>query len=231
MTGTIEMIPSPEDFALLLPWIMGAVASGTTFALAETLSSRYVCLDKVAKVMTYAGCLVNRATFSGSEGMPIKLSLDIIGTTESVGNAGTFPSVTYNNTAPFMFSESVLTLVSSARNVKSWSITIDNQLEVSYYNSTTATRILPKDRSVTFQCANPFTSSETDLYDQALAGSAATLVLAYAAYSMTFTFPTLQFPAEGPQVPGRSELALNLNGVARKVSTTSELVVTLDSTP
>jgi len=226
------MYPSVQDYALLLPWILGAVASGTTFALAETLSDRYVCVDKGAKVFTYAGCVVNKAVFSGSDGAPVKLTLDIVGKTQTVSNSGTFPSVSYNTAGPFMFSEAALTLLgTSGRLVKSWSITIDNQLEVNFYNSRTASRIVPKDRSVTFSCANPFTADETDLFDQALAGSAATLTLTYGAMSMEFAFATLQFPHADPQVSGRSEIGLALDGTARKAGSTSELIVTLDSTP
>ena len=183
-------------------------------------------------MFSYAGCYVNKAAFSGSEGQAVKLSLDLVGQTETVGNSGTFPSLTYQNTAPFPFAASVLTLQGSARSVKDWSVSVDNMLEVSFYNSVTATRITPKDRVVSFSCNCPYTSSETDLYDQALAGSTgSTLALSYSNYSMTFTFATLQFPAQSPQVPGRSELGLSLSGVARKVGSTSELVVTLDSTP
>lgn len=229
--GTIELTPSPEELALLLPWILGANASGTTYALADTLPSRFVTVDKGAKVKTYAGCVVNKATFSGSSGMPIKLSLDVVGKTETVANAGTFPAVTYQNTAPFMFAGSTLTLLSTARNVRDFTLVVDNMLEVQFYNSATASSITPKDRQVSFSCNVPYTSSETDLYDQALAGSAATYALTYSNYSMTFSFATLQFPSISPPVPSRQELVLSLNGVARKVGSTNELIVTLDSTP
>lgn len=231
VAGTIVFEPSPEDLALLLPWILGANASGTTFALAETLQTRRIVVDKGAKVYTYEGCVVSKAVFSGSEGQAMQLSVDVVGTTETEGNSGTLPSLTYTNTNPFMFAESVLTLVSASRNCKDWSVSIDNQLEVSFYNSQTATRIEPKDRMVEFSANVPFTSSETDLYGQALLGSAATLVLAPSNYSLTFTFGKLQFPAEGVVIQGKQELLLALNGVARMTSTTPELAITLDSTP
>lgn len=80
---------------------------------------------------------------------------------------------------------------------------------------------------VTFTCTNPFTASETDLYDQALAGSAAALTLTGVGGSLAFSFATLQVPARGPTIPGRREIPLELEGTARKVGSTSELIVTM----
>lgn len=230
--GTLTFEPSPEELALLLPWIMGAAGSGTTYALAETLPTRNITIDKVAKVMKYTNCVVNRATFSGSEGQPMMLTVDVVGVDETIGNAGSFAATTYTNTAPFMFTDSVATLVAGARNVKTWSVVIDNALDVLWYNSVNATDITPRDRIISFSCQNPYTSAETDLYNQTLLGTSnSTLVLAFANYSLTFTFATLQFPSMSPVVSGRTEIPLILSGIARSVSTTKELVITLDSTP
>jgi hypothetical protein len=231
--GTIEMQPSPEELALLLPWIFGMAASGNVYALSDTLASRYVTIDKVAKVFTYAGCYVDRAIFKGSEGQAMILSLDVVGQTETIGNAGSFPSVTFQNTPPFIHSEAVLTLQSVTRLVKEWTLSIDNDLETMFYNSVSASRITRKDRRIVFECTNPFTSAETDLYNQALAGAAASLVLAQAGtgYSLSFAFATLQFPDQSPVINGRQEIPLHLSGVARMVGSTKELITTLVSTP
>ena len=59
-------------------------------------------IDKVTKVCTYPGVIVNKATLQSSEGTPMKLALDLIGTTETVASAGTFPSVSYNLDPPLM---------------------------------------------------------------------------------------------------------------------------------
>lgn len=231
VSGQIEMYPSPEELALLLPWVLGAAASGTTFALAETVPSRYVQIDRVAKVMTYAGVYVNSATFSGSEGTPLKLTLDLIGQTETVGAAASFPSITAGTTPPLLFTDAVLTVLSSSRAMKDISITIDNQLNVAFNNTVTASRITAGDRNVRVDITTPYTSSETALYEQALAGAAATAVFTNAGYSLSFAFATLQFPDQTPTVGGKNEIPLKLSGVARRVTTTQELIVTLDSTP
>lgn len=225
--GTIELYPSAEDLANLLPLVLGGTASSGTYPLGEALTPFTVVHDKVAKVLTYAGCVVNRATFSGSEGQAVKLSLDVIGKTETIGAAGTFPSVSFNADPPYMFTDSLLTMQAAARSVKQWTLTIDNMVEALFYNSQTATLLLAKDRAVTLDCTNPFTASDTDLYNQALAGAAATLALANGDKTLTFSFATLQVPPQGPTVGGRQEIPLELSAVARKVGSAAELVVTI----
>jgi hypothetical protein len=118
-------------------------------------------------------------------------------------------------------------MLSTARSVKSWTLVVDNLLEASFYNSTTATRIMAKDRAVTFDCTNPFTSAEADLYGQALAGAAASLALAGGGQTLAFAFGTLQVPSKGPVIQGRQEIPLMLSGVARQAGDTPELTVTL----
>lgn len=228
--GQIALYPSMLDLKPLLPLILGGAASGGTYPLAETLPSFSVTIDKVAKVCTYAGCVVNRATFSVTEGQMLKLVLDIVGVSETISDAGTFPTVTYNETDPLIFSDAVLTILSTARLVKTWDITIDNSLDVRFFNSQTATSITPKDRVITFHCENPFTSAETDLFDQSPAGAAASLVLTDASNTadvLSFLFATLQFPTRSPQVPARSEITQQLTAVARATTAGHELSVTI----
>jgi hypothetical protein len=225
--GLIELYPSPADLSYLLPLVLGGTPEGTAYPLADSLPAFYVTVDKVAQVFIYAGCKVNKATFSGSQGQPMKLALEITGQTETAGAAGSFPAVTLDNAAPLIFSDTTLTLLGAARQVKQWAVTIDNSLEVRFANSTSATAITAKDRQVSLQCQNPFTSAEVDLYGQTLGGASASLVLANAGSSLAFNFVTLQFPARGPMVPGREEITLTLSGIARKVGTTDELSVVL----
>lgn len=230
--GTISMQPCPEELALLLPWILGANASGTTFALAETLPSRYVTIDRGAKVFTYAGCKVARATFTASEGSPLSLDLEIVGTTETVGNSGTFPSLTPNDTPPFMFHDAVASLVSSSRSFKSFRCVVDNGLLVAYNNSQSASFIEAGDRVVSVDMTTPYSSSETDLYGQAVAGAAATVTFTNGNYSCAFAFAALQVPDNSPTITTKNgEVVLSLSGIARRTTATRELIVTLDSTP
>lgn len=227
IAGVIELVPSADDLRHLLPWMLGAPAVARQFSLGESLVERFVQVDKVAGVFTYAGCSVNRAMFACRAGQPLRLRLEIVGKTETAGPAGSFPHVAYSSGPPFLFSDTILNLVGQSREVQEWSIVIDNHLEVSFANSTTATRIIPRDRTVTLSCTNPFTADEVVLYDQVLAGSPASLSLTNSAATLTFQFATLQVPSVGPTIAGRQEVPLQLQGVARQVNATSELVVLL----
>jgi hypothetical protein len=241
--GTIVLRPTPEDLAIWFPRILGADASGTTYALAETIPGWSMSVDRVTKVFSYVGCKVNRATFTGSKGGMLTLALDVIAQKEGAIDAGvftegapqaagSFPTLTAGITQPYMFQDLVLTLASSAREVEDFELVIDNALVGErFFNSTTIRDLPPGDRLVTLRTSHDYDSTNAALYGQALAGAAGTLVFTNANYSTTFTFGTLQVPAESPTVGGKGPIMLTLNMVARKLSTTMELAVTHDSTP
>jgi hypothetical protein len=230
--GTIVLEPTPEDLAIWFPRILGTAANGTSYVLAETIPDFFMVIDRVAKVFTYTKNWVDRATFTGSEGQPIRLSMDIVGTDETVGNSGTFPALTLAYTTPYMFSDMVLTLAGSARQVKEFTLVIDNHLNKErFFNSTTRQLAPSEDRTITLSCTVPYSVENVALYAQALAGAAGTLVLTNANYSTTFTFGILQVPYDTPNVAGKGEVMLTLNMIAKKVNTTMELAVTHDSTP
>lgn len=237
--GRLVLEPTPEDLAIWLPRILGAAAAGTTYDLAETLPSFTLSIDRVAKVFTYAGCKVNRATLEGSQGGLLRLSLDVVAQSESVANAGTFPSLSPSMSQPYIFSDLLLTLASTIREVRDFELTIDNGLITDrFMNSRVIVNAPEGDRTITLQTMHAWAADNTDLYAQALAGAAGTLQLTNAlggappaGYQTTFSFATLQVPDRSPNVPGRDEFFLNLEMVARSVGGAPELTVTHDSTP
>lgn len=226
--GTLNFCADPAMLDLLLPWILGADESTDVFALADTLPERDVLIDRVAKRFVYAGCKVNRARITGRAGELIKVSLDIIGKTETV-SATSFPSITPPTVPPYAFQDAALTLVSTSRIITNFELTVDNVLDARFANSVSATNIDPQDRIITLRTETPFTSDEVDLYAQSVGGAAAALVLTYLGYSTTFSFASLQVPDNSPNAPGMSEILLSLEGVARMSGTTKELIVTHDS--
>lgn len=229
VAGQIVLDASPAMLDLLLPRILGANASGATFALAETLPEFDVLIDRVAKRFVYGGCKVNKATFTGSAGQLVRLTLDIVGKTVTTSDTA-FPSITAPSDPPYVFWQGALTLVGSARSFDNFETAIDNVLSTKFHNSQSATNINPSDRIVSFKCETPFTSDEVDLYNQALLGSAASLAFTNGNRSVTFTYGKLQFPSTDPVVAGKGEIPLMLDAIARMTSTTRELVVTNDST-
>lgn len=237
VSGQVRMNVSPADLAIWLPRIMGANASGDTFALAETLPAFGCLFHRIAQTFEYTDCYVDKAVFRGhastSNNSPplIEMTLDIVGTTEVLGT--TFPVVTLDCTSaahqPYIFSDGVVTLGGSSRPMMNFLLLIDNHLDVRFTNSITATSITPLSRTVALRTKNPFTSSELALYDQAVAGASGSLVFTNGAVSTTFAFSKLQVPAQSPVVMGKQEIPLYLDMISREAGT-KELVVTNDST-
>lgn len=227
--GTISYIVSPLILDLLLPRIQGTAESADSFVLAETLISFDVLVERIAKRFLYTTCYVDKARFRFTPGQLVTLDIDVIGTGETV-SATAFPTITAPTDVPYTCSDTVFTLVSSARTVMSCELVYDNMIEARFSNSTTATDIFPTDRIVTVNVTTPYTSSETDLYAQALLGSAGTIAITNGTTSCTFTFGKIQFPDSAPTMATRNgEIVLESSGVARKTSTTLEVAVTNDS--
>jgi len=240
--GLLVVEPTAEDLAIWLPRILGGAATGgspKTYPLDETLPSFALSIDRVAKVFTYAGCKVNRAVLSGTQGGLLRLALDVVAKSETVGDAGTFPSLNPSVTQPYIFSDIALTLAATSREVRQFALTIDNALVTDrFMNSVTIVGAPEGDRTISLNTTHAWAPANTDLYAQALSGAAGTLQLTNAlggapptGYQTTFSFATLQTPDRSPNVAGRQEVFLNLEMIARKTSGTAELEVTHDSTP
>ena len=229
VAGQINFSMSPLMMTLLLPRILGAAGSGNTYALADTLPTFDVLVERNSSHTryVYASCYVNKATFRSRVGSFIDVTLDLIGVSETK-SATAYPAITIPVDPPFIFTDSALTLVGATRKMMDFELTIDNRLLRRYTNSITATSITPMDRIVTLTTTNPFTTDETDLQQQALAGSAGSLVFTGPSpYVTTFTFATLQAPDDTPTAPQKTaEVPLKLTMQARMASTTRELVVT-----
>jgi len=178
-------------------------------------------------VMTYAGCMVDKAVFAAAAGEVLTLTLDVVGKTESVAAAGTFTAPSPTLGAPLVFGDATFVLGGTARQARRFRLTIDNQLRATFRHSTTATALLATRRMVTLAVDTPYTAAEANLYDQPLAGSPASMTFAGDAASLTFDLATLQFPNRSPSVTGRGEITLRLEGIARRVGSTPELTVTL----
>ena len=127
VSGSVVMYPAPDETIFLLPFIMGGTFSSNTIGLAETISDLAVTVDRVAKVFSYPVCKASRATFAASQGQLMQLTLDVEGKTETVGNAGTFPSLSNLTTEqPWIFFDAILTYNSVAYSLFDFTLSIDN---------------------------------------------------------------------------------------------------------
>lgn len=229
VAGTIEVEITPPLLVFLLPRILGADASGTTFALAETLPAFQIMIDRGTDVFTYADCVISKATFKGAAGGQVTLSLDILGVSETVG--GSFPSLTTPIDQPYIFSDGALSLASTAYQMMDFELSVDNKCEARWTNSNTATRIAPVNmREVALALTTPFTSTEYARYAPAIAGIAGSVTITNGTVSCLFSMVNLQAPPESPTVTSKGEVPMKLNYMASMSGTTKELIVTNDST-
>jgi hypothetical protein len=209
--GTIGLEPSAAELVALM-----ALAIGTGGNATDDIPSFSAVIDRVARVDTYAGCKISRATISGQQGGIISCSLDIVGKTEAV-NTGTV--ATPASTIPYILSDLVLTLINTARQTQSFSLVIDNHIDAErFLNSVTLDQVIPLDRTVTLTTTHPYNDANIGLYDQAVGGSAGILALNNGTTVCQFDFGKLQLPAESVDIPGKAELMLTLNMIATKVN-------------
>lgn len=230
--GRLAMNISKAALDLWLPRILGAAESADTFNLDESLPSFGMLFDKVTQRYEFKDCKVNRAIFRGSMGedgetQPIEMILEIMALTMVAGTSVPSPSADLTAQSPYVFTDSVLTLDSVAREVKQWAIMIDNRLQPRWVNSLTATRLCPRSRGVGVQGAVPFDSATVGLSAiDAIAGTTGSLAMTNGSDTTTFTFPALQYIRSTPIVRGKTEINLNLELLARRTDASAELVVT-----
>lgn len=242
VNGNITFQPNASELALLLPWILGANASGTTYALADTLQTRYVQTDQVVKVFAHAGCAVNRARFYATQGGPLSVDLDIVGQTEgnivtttytegAPGNAGTFPALTINTaTGPFIFTDLALTVGGVTYNAQDFEVVVDNGLDADrFFNSLTLLTQVKTNRQITFRSSLPYGDASA-VYGSGAAGVAVNGTFTNGTVSILFGMAAVAFPANAPTIEGRTEIMLPIEGNAYHTGSTNSLIVTLDST-
>jgi Phage tail tube protein len=232
VNGQIEMEPTALEWSLLLPWIMGGTTSGsnpTTYALGNVMPVRFITVDKVAKVFTYDNCAVSRWTISGSQGQPLRLMLDIIGATETSANAGTFPAETIDlTTQPFVFTDGVMTVGGTTTTMKDFELSCDNHIDAErFFNSRTlATPPLALDRTTTFKTLTPYDSVVgVAAYGTGIAGVAINVNCTNGGSTLNMQMPSVTFPKQGLEVPGRVELMLPIQGTAYRKALASELAI------
>jgi hypothetical protein len=234
VAGTIKLRPNVVELESLMPFILGTASSAGSYVVADTLPNLYLLADFVANVGTFT-TRVTKATFSGSPGQPIDLTLDLVGTVMSLGAAGTFASASIPaiNIASrqYMFYDdaSGITVNGTGYAIDQFQLTIDNKIVPTYMMGATATDIEPTDRVITLSVRTKFTSGETTLQTDQRAGTPRTGSLSFTngASTFSFTFGNLLAHPESVVVPDRNHLRLPSNYQAYGVSTTKDVVVAL----
>lgn len=230
--GGISLQPGADEMATLLEWILGGSPSGTTYPLGESLIAKYITADRVSDVPTWDGCYVQQARFASSQQGPLSLDLEIVGKGETIGAAGSYPSLTLLTQAPFLHSDlGTFTIGGSARVIRDIEVVIRNVLDVRWGNSLTATNIMLVDREIQVNAMIPWDTGYTSSYDIGATGAAVVATWTNGGVSLSMSFVKVCWPANPIPIQGKNELMLPIRGIAKKSSTTLPLVTTLDSTP
>lgn len=229
--GTISLQPNAAELAAIMEWIMGGSPSGTTYPLADTQPARDLCVDRVTKVFTYTGCKVDKATFKAAQGQALSVDLDVVGLTETVGNAGTFPALSLDvATSVFMFSDCVITAGGTTLTPKDVTIEINHHIDRErFFNGLTMASVEALDRSIMFTCNLPYGDQST-LYNAGSAGVQVVATFTNGTVSLAMTMVKVVYPKDAPNIQGRTEIMLPISGQAYKSGSTMELVTVLDST-
>lgn len=238
VNGPLNLIPTTLELSYILEWIMGGSPSGSgtvTYPLGESAETRFVVIDRIIQVFTYAGVAVDRAEFRASEGGLLTVALGLVGQTEIAGNAGTFPAISLDvSTQPLIFTDTTLSINSTTVKAKDFRITIDNMIDKErFLNQTTLSAVNALDRRVGFECTIPY-GDYSAIYTALTGGSpglAVTVTLTNAGASLVFTMPAVSLPKRTPGTPGRRELMLGLSGRALKLATTPSLSTVLTVGP
>lgn len=231
--GSISLQPTPTELNYLLERIGGTAESTDSFVLGAAGPLEFATLiDRGTKVFLYDGCKIAKATFSSAAGGPLTLGLDIVGKTETVGNSGTFPSITPELADPYVHMDSVLTIGGTTYQPRQVDVVIEYTLETDrFLNSTTRTAIPCVDRKITMVVQVPYTTDEASLYNAALAGGTGSVVYTNGNTSLTFTFANIKQMEQDTPTFGnaRGEVFMNLTFTAFSSGTDKELVITSDS--
>lgn len=234
VAGPLVLNPTAVDWSNILKYILCGTPSGTSYPLGDTLDTFYYVADRVTKVFTYDGCGVARAVISSAPGEPLSCSMDIVGLSESVGNAGTFPAITIDMTTGFFMHQDLALTVNAVGSVKckGFTLTIDNQIDADrFFNAQTMASVETMGRTVSLELLLPY-GDQSASYDLSDAGVGVTAVYTNGATSLTFSMAKAQLVTQSPVATSRGEILFSLSGVCRATDTTTrELVTTLDSTP
>lgn len=240
ISGRIGLQPGPADLTNWLPRIFGGTFSGSTLTPADELPAFDILLDRENDIFRYSNCRVASAMFTGAtrlgseEEELIELVLTIVAETETNGETWPSPAPAISNVAanaPFIISETALSLGGNARLIDSFSLTIDNDIFMAARGSLTPNCIRAGDRQIRLVTRNPFVSAP---HTQALslwsAGGAGSLTFTNGGMSTAFAFPHLRNAYNTPNVGSKNEIPLELYLEAARTSSDAVVTITHDAT-
>ena len=206
----------------------GAGTSGVSpWVFAEAPAAIYALADKVAAKYLY-GLQISSLEISGQEAQYLNWAVECVGGAESVWSDAwpASPTAPECGTA-FTFADATLTYDSTAYELQSFRLRIDNAFDGQQYeNAITPTRFEAQDAIVTLEAQCAFRSDTLALYRAAVAGATATLVITDGTTTYTFTFGNLKIPNGAPTVPATGRINMPLQMEAFRTAAAQQLSIT-----
>lgn len=236
ITPHIHCEPSQAELLVLIPWVMGQAATGTTtktMSLSNTAYEHYVHWKPVAgEEVMLTGTVVDVGTFAASSGEPISVDLGLVARTYD-DTRSDFPSLTPDQTSqPFLLTDLSLSFDGSTVQCREFSVSVNNGIDRSrFLNSLTLTRTQKLQRSITVTLDVP-AGDNTGLWNEGIEGAAMVATFTNSAQSkiLTFTLPDIRFPGQSPTYPLGQEGFLRIQGEAYRTSGNAEpLTISLTS--
>lgn len=149
----------------------------------------------------------------------------------------TVPAIgTAANDSPYVFADSSestgITIAGTERAVEEFVIRVDHRLKAKYTNSLTPHSLRATDRIVRAMFRVPWNTTNDDLFGLSNVGVQANLKLSNGGaglpYSTHIQMPGLQVPQESPVIPGKGQVSLIVQGVARSKGASKELTIVND---
>ena len=223
--------PSSVELSHILSWILGGTPAGTSYPLGNAAVPLYVWyLPNNGTEWQIASAAVDTATFRCSSGEPLDVELELVGTTFTNPSMG-FPATALDvTTAPFIFSDCVLDVASSATLIKDMTLTIRNNIDRSrFLNSLNLTATYKLHREIVWEFQEPAGDYDTN-WNTALTAGAAMLATftqpSPATAVLTLTSGAVRLVPKSPAIPFQAESFLTLQGEAYSADGTTEALLT-----
>lgn len=242
--GELEMDIAPADFQTLLPHMgfpnvtLGAPNPPDTFKVDDCPPYFGVLIDKGADVFQYKNCKMNRWSLEGraprfreeEEPDMMRLVMEIYASDELEGQ--TWPSPwpalgVAGDDAPYVFYDSdptkadpgSMSFYAEEREVLSFRLWQDLNLQMRYSNSLAVQCISARDRIIGCDLILPWNNDEKDIYGTLPENAvSATVKFTHGNYSTEFQIGAFDAPDNGAEIIGKEELYLVLRGFCYSVS-------------
>lgn len=224
VVGGFNIYPTDAELDWLIERAIGDNISGYPAGAAvpaETIPGWYCWSDKGGvQSFLYDGLRINRFVLSGAETQMINARVDLVGATESEVTDLSAGATVVDCDSVFHFSDVVLTIGGSAFGLKSFELSLDNQIADQYENSVTRSLFESQRLLVRLRVQAAYRSDTKALYRKAIAGDDdCTLEIDDGVNAYTFTFGNLKIPGRGPTVPEIGEVLMPLEMMAGRTTT------------